>query len=640
MTQVSVIFSDCKQGKKHQKPTATVVFRGESGQPYVPKGFHEISKIEDATVQEAWLKAAAEEHAKSEANGCFEWISDEKVAELRAAGVPILRHTWVFKLKRDDNGEYTIFKARGCVDGSQQKHGIDYAETFAPTAREDTFKLFMALATLMNWDLRQLDVRSAFTNAMLNENVYMWAPKGVDTPTRVCKLLRALYGLKQSPRSWNSDFSKKLIENGFERCALDACLFRKYISAEQGWVYLICYVDDIIVGGGTEAVQTTAELLKTLWDMDDFGRPKDYLGFEIEYVRVGEAGNDKAFCLLHQTRYIGELVKRFGMESCKKISSPCEPGSVLQKSDQATVENEIDSVDFPYREFCGAMIYLRTRPDVTYCVNKLCKWMQSPGPKMVTAAKRLLRYLSCHKRAGISFGINRAKCLDEANQKKMDELFNANAMYGMTDSSFCDNTDTGQSTMGDVIMLAGGPVSHSSYEYKAKLGDTEIQCDGSIMRSTVEAEYVALSGGANDLIALKELTSFFAGSVNGTVNYGQDKPISVSVAEQSEIANSGEFMKQPMAIFGDNQGSIRCVTHRTGTKLAKHIRIKPHLIRDLYEFKTIEPFFLGTKDQLADVMTKGLFGGEHSRLCSQLMYFPEEEYVQQQGGDTSSMHED
>ena len=135
--------------------------------------------------------------------------------------------------------------------------------TFAPTAREDTFKLFMALATLMNWDLRQLDVRSAFTNAMLIEKVYMWAPKGVYTPTRVCKLLRPLYGLKQSPRSWNSDFSKKLIENGFERCALDARLFRKYISAEQGWVYLICYVDDIIVGGGTEAVQTTAELLKT-----------------------------------------------------------------------------------------------------------------------------------------------------------------------------------------------------------------------------------------------------------------------------------------------------------------------------------------------------------------------------------------
>ena len=116
MTQVSVIFSDCKQGKKHQTPTATVVFRGESGQPYVPKGFHEISKIEDATVQEAWLKAAAEEHAKSEANGCFEWM---RAAELRAAGVPILRHTWVFKLKRDGNGEYTIFKARGCVDAHQ-----------------------------------------------------------------------------------------------------------------------------------------------------------------------------------------------------------------------------------------------------------------------------------------------------------------------------------------------------------------------------------------------------------------------------------------------------------------------------------------------------------------------------------------
>jgi hypothetical protein len=179
--------------------------------------------------------------------------------------------------------------------------------------------------------------------------------------------------------------------------------------------------------------------------------------------------------------------------------------------------------------------------------------------------------------------------------------------------------------MGNIIMLAGGPISHASYEYKAKLQGTEIQCDGSVMRSTVEAEYVGLSGGANDLIALKELASFFEESISGTVNYGQNSPVSISIHEMGDIGVSGEFRQNPLPLFGDNQGSIRCVTHRTGTKLAKHIRIKQHLIRDLYEFKAIEPFFLGTKDQLADTMTKGLYGGEHRRLCSQFMYYPGEE---------------
>ena len=154
----------------------------------------------------------------------------------------------------------------------------------------------------------------------------MFTCKGVDTPTRVCKLLRALYGLKQSPRSWNSDFSKKLIENGFERCALDACLFRKYISEEQGWVYLICYVDDIIVGGGTEAVQTTAELLKTLWDMDDFGRPKNYLGFEIEYVRVGQPYVPKGFHEIYKiedTTVQEEWLKAAAEEHAKSEANGC-----------------------------------------------------------------------------------------------------------------------------------------------------------------------------------------------------------------------------------------------------------------------------------------------------------------------------
>jgi hypothetical protein len=103
------------------------------------------------------------------------------------------------------------------------------------------------------------------------------------------------------------------------------------------------------------------------------------------------------------------------MQDSRKISSPCEPGVILERKDQALEENSIEPVDFPYRELCGAAIYLRTRPDVTHCVSKLCKWMANPGPKMIAAAQRLMRYLNSHATAGISLGINRAKCLNEDN---------------------------------------------------------------------------------------------------------------------------------------------------------------------------------------------------------------------------------
>ena len=163
---------------------------------------------------------------------------------LKKMKVPILRHVWVFKLKRDESGVYSIYKARGCVDGSGQKLGVDYNETFAPTCREDTLKVLISLAVANKWKMNQMDVTSAFTNASLDEDVYMYCPRGIKGKTRVAKLLRALYGLKQSPRQWYLDLLKNLQKEGWIRCGLDACLFRKWVentasvpSSKDGKVY-------------------------------------------------------------------------------------------------------------------------------------------------------------------------------------------------------------------------------------------------------------------------------------------------------------------------------------------------------------------------------------------------------------------
>jgi hypothetical protein len=206
--------ADCSKNKDEIE--CSVVFREDAGNtvltvdngieqvPVVPKGFYDIQYISDQGVREKWYKSVRNEHQKSEDNCNFEWISDKRLEELRKAKIPILRHVWVFKLKRDNNGKYTVYKARGCVDGSMHQKCIAYNEAFAPTCGEDIPKVLLSLAVKCKWQLKQMDVGSAFTNASLDEEVYMHFQRGIYGKTKGAKLLRALYGLEQSPRAEES----------------------------------------------------------------------------------------------------------------------------------------------------------------------------------------------------------------------------------------------------------------------------------------------------------------------------------------------------------------------------------------------------------------------------------------------------
>ena len=639
---------DCSKNKDEIE--CSVAFREDTGKavmtvdnginevPVVPKGFHDIQYISDQGVKEKWYEAVRKEHQKSEDNCTFEWISDEKLEELRKAKIPILRHVWVFKLKRDDNGKYTVYKARGCVDGSMQQKGIDYNETFAPTCREDTLKVLLSLAVKCKWQLKQMDVGSAFTNASLEEEVYMWCPRGIHGKTKAARLLRALYGLKQSPRAWYLNLLKNLVKDGWIRCELDACLFKKWVEdpedddeskwkinsegkkARRGsWTYMLVYVDDILIASAeTYATDATGKFLESVYQMTDFGWPKDFLGFELDFGME----EDKPYCIMHQTRYIKEMLERYPVEG-RPALSPWESGTDLTEADQAE-EGWVS--DFPYREFCGSAIYLRTRPDCNFTISKLCKWMINPGPKMVAAAKRLLRYLKEYPDGGISFGINHFNSDTQATQDTMDTLFETGSLYANTDSSYADEKDHGWSTMGQILMMNGGPVHQKSYEYKAQMKELGVTLgESSVMTSTVQAEYVCLSNGAKECMAYSELVDFFRDAVSGKVSYGLEGASKFTIKEESDMANSNEFEKHPppLMCFGDNEGSIRITKKREMTKLAKHITIKHHHIRSLYEQGCIEPAYVNTKDQIADVLTKGLLPVDHLRICRKFMVLPE-----------------
>ena len=209
----------------------------------------------------------------------------------------------------------------------------------------------------------------------------------------------------------------------------------------------------------------------------------------------------------------------------------------------------------------------------------------------------------------------------------MQKAFDDWELYASTDSSYSDEIDHGWSTMGQFLMMGGGPTHQKSYECKAKINrdDPNGLFASSVMRSTVEAEYVALSNGAAEMLAFQELIDFFKESIKDKVAYGLGyKSLKFDVNKEGEMANWDEFEehKLPVKILGDNDGSVKITKKRDMTKLAKHIRQKFHHVRDLYEQGALEPMYVNTKDQIADVLTKGLLPKGHLAICRKFMYLP------------------
>ena len=158
---------------------------------------------------------------------------------------------WVFKTKLKENGEVDKYKARLIAKGYKQEHGIDYIEVFAPVARHDTIRLVIALAAQNSWLIFQLDVKSAFLNGNLEEQVFVEQPLGyikIENEHKVYRLKKTLYGLKQAPRAWYSRIEAYFLKEGFHKCPYEHTLFIKIEDKEK--LLIVCfYVDDLIFTG-------------------------------------------------------------------------------------------------------------------------------------------------------------------------------------------------------------------------------------------------------------------------------------------------------------------------------------------------------------------------------------------------------
>jgi hypothetical protein len=441
-------------------------------QPYwkanaaVADGIKEPETVKEALASEhaeQWQLAMDDEMASLHANGTWS-------LEPAPAGVHPIPVKWVFKVKRDANGNIERFKARLVAKGFRQQEGIDFNEVFAPVSKHTTLRALLGLVAADDMELYHLDIKTAFLNGDLEETIYMQQPPGYEEggPGVVCRLHKALYGLRQAPRAWHLKLKDVLEELGYKASDADPGLYVQ-INKEHN-VYVLVYVDDILV---IAKDQTTANKVKTalmsVFDTRDLGDATYFLGMEL--VRNRQERTLK----IVQRRMTEELVSKYGLKDGKIKAVPMSSSTKLTK----TIEGkELDKSTYAYSELVGSLLYLAvcTRPDIAYAVGALARYMAAPSMEHWTAAKAVVRYLAGTVNYGIVFGRG-----------------GTSEMTGYCDADYAGDIDTRRSTTGYTFILHGGVVSWSS------------RLQPTVAVSTTEAEYMAAAAAVKEALWLRKL---------------------------------------------------------------------------------------------------------------------------------------
>ncbi|WVZ52080.1 hypothetical protein U9M48_003173 [Paspalum notatum var. saurae] len=282
-------------------------------------------------------------------------------------------------------------KARLVAQGfCQKKEEIDYEETFAPVARLEAIRILLAFAASKGFKLQQMDVKSAFLNGFIEEEVYVRQPPDFESakfPDRVYKLRKALYGLKQAPRAWYVRLKSFLLKSGFVMGSVDKTLF--LLSCGSDTLIVQIYVDDIIFGGSSHAlVSSFAEQMSREFEMSLMGELQFFLGLQI---KQGPEGT-----FVHQAKYTRDILKKFDMGDSKPMTTPMSTNTALDADEDGEA---VDQKEF--RGMIGSLLYLTaTRPDIQFAVCLCACYQASPRTSHRQAVKRIFRGFSDADHAG------------------------------------------------------------------------------------------------------------------------------------------------------------------------------------------------------------------------------------------------
>lgn len=424
------------------------------------QAYYALLSTEPTTVEEAYESENASEWRRAMYDEILSHGENDTWTLTRLpSNRKAIKAKWVFKLKTNQNDEPMRYKARLVAKGCGQKAGIDYNETFAPVVRNNTIRFLVAYAVQRAMKIFQMDAVTAFLQGELDEEIYMYQPDGfTDGSDRVCKLNKAVYGLKQAGRQWNIKLDGFLISIGFEKSKCDPCV---YIMID---LIIAIYVDDFLIFYTDSAkLDEIRKKLHGKFKMKDIGMAKNCLGMNIN--------QGDGFIELDQGRYALEILQKFGMATCKAAVSPSE---LNQRLSLYTITGDNDIAGrVPYQEVIGSLLYLAnaTRPDLAYSTSDMSRFNAKHSEEHWIAVKRILRYLR-----GTPF-------LKLRFDRGDDSSFHA-----YCDADWGSEIDDRKSRTGYVLKMSGGAISWHSKKQEI------------VALSSTEAEYIALSSVAREIL--------------------------------------------------------------------------------------------------------------------------------------------
>ncbi|GKA56334.1 retrovirus-related pol polyprotein from transposon TNT 1-94 [Tanacetum coccineum] len=423
----------------------------------------EPKNYKDALTQACWIEAMQEELHEFERLEVWELVPPPDKAF-------VITLKWIYKVKLDELGGILKNKARLVARGYRQEEGIDFEESFAPVARLEAIRIFLAFAAHMNMVVYQMDVKTAFLNGNLREEVYVSQLDGFvdkDNLNHVYKLKKALYGLKQAPRAWYDMLSSFLISNDFSKGSVDPTLFIRREGKELLLVQI--YVDDIIFAASTpELCDLFAKIMCSKFKMSMMGKISFFLGLQISQSPRG--------IFINQSKYALESLKKYGFDSCDPVDTPMVEKSKLDE------DKEGKAVDpSHYRGMIGTLLYLTaSRPDLQFAICMCARYQARPTEKHLNAVKRIFRYLKGTVHRGLWY-------------PKDSSI----ALTAFADADHAGCQDTRHSTSGSMQLLGDRLVSWSSKRQKSDA------------ISSTEAEYIALSGCCAQILWMRsQLTDY------------------------------------------------------------------------------------------------------------------------------------
>ena len=499
---------------------------------------------------EVWVKAERVELDNHANNGSWTLIPRDEVPK----GRRLHKMLWVYKVKRDGTA-----KARLCVQGSTLESGVDFDQVFSAALRYSSARALFALAAKHGCDVRSVDLVAAYLQGhfLTGEVVFCHMAPGheqFDSNGRplIARIDKPIYGIQQAGRRLQRQLFAWMRDQGYSALDdSDPCVFTKLL--DDGEIVTIgLYVDNLQIvhsakldanGRGPTGCEYNRfmDALSSDWSVTDEGPMEDLLGIEVER-------NEDGSITLHQRKYIEKIAQRYLPDGpsnrIQKTSMPYSQDFVQHIADALAQEGDCHpELVRKLQERVGSLMYActSTRPDIAFPVHQLCKCLQKPTPELIEDADRVLTYLYRHSSVGLTYTKEQA------------------ALAGYADASW----EVRNSTSGWVVLWQSAALTWGSRKQK------------SIALSSCEAEIIALSEAAKDVVYLRRLVS--------GLGHAEPGPTQLSTDSQSarDISYNPEHHDR-----------------------MKHVERRHFFIRDMVEKFELEVPFVRTADNVADMFTK------------------------------------